>query len=227
MTRFFIGVDLGQSRDHTAIAIIERAEFAGPWDPVAFAYRKLAALRLRYLERTPLGTPYPEIVDRVRRVARSAPLEGRCCMAVDATGVGRPVVDLLRRAGLGCRLFPVLITAGDSENQGDDGYFRVPKRDLVIGLQVLLQQGDLQIAAGLEDGPALVDEMAEMQVKVTLAGKEQYGVWREGRHDDLVFAVSLACWAVKKLYPSSHAGPVGWCASANQAEWIKEFKRLF
>ena len=76
----------------------------------------------------------------------------------------------------------------------------MPKRDLIVGLQVLLQNGELQIAAGLEHGAALVKEMAEMRVKVTAEGNEQFGAWREGEHDDLVFAVALACWGVRKFW---------------------------
>jgi hypothetical protein len=33
-------------------------------------------------------------------------------------------------------------------------------------------------------------------VRTTAAGHEQFGVWREGQHDDLVFAVALACWGL-------------------------------
>ena len=51
---------------------------------------------------------------------------------MDATGVGTPVVDLLRRAGLTCLVAPVLITAGDLQHR-EQGYFMVPKRDLMVG----------------------------------------------------------------------------------------------
>ena len=108
--QYFIGLDLGQSRDFTAIAILERAELTGAWDAEEFAHRKMAALRLRYLERIPLGTTYPDVVERVRQVTRSAELRERCYLMVDATGVGRPVVDLLRMAGLGCPIMPAIIT---------------------------------------------------------------------------------------------------------------------
>jgi hypothetical protein len=80
------------------------------------------------------------------------------------------------------------------------------KRDLVIGLQVLLQGGGLQIAGKLPHGATLAAEMADMQVKVTTAGNAQYGAWREGTHDDLVLAVALACWGARKLHPN---GPYG------------------
>ena len=199
--QFFVGLDLGQSRDFTAIAVLERAELTGEWDAVAFGRKKTTALRLRYLERVSLGTPYPEVVERVKQVTRSADLAGRCQLIADATGVGRPVMDMLRRAELGSRrLWPVLITGGDTEKMAD-GYYRVPKRDLVVGLQVLLQRRELKIAAGLAFGKTLVREMMEMRVKITAAGNEQYGAWREGEHDDLVLAVALGCWGARKAGP--------------------------
>ena len=206
---YFVGVDLGQSHDFTAIAGLERAELTGEWDPVVYAWRKKIRLRLRYLERAPLGTPYPDVVERVVRVTRSPELAGRCHLIVDATGVGRPVVDLLRRAKTECNLVPAIITGGETERISQ-GYYHIPKRDLIIGLQVLLQGAGLQIAAGLEHGPRLVKEMAEMRVRVTSAGHEQYGAWREGVHDDLVFAVALACWGARKVYPNAPSGENGY-----------------
>ena len=121
----------------------------GEWDPVMYAWRKKIALRLRHLERVPLGTPYTEVVDRVVAVTRSGELAGRCHLIADATGVGRPVMDMLRRAELGfSRLWPVEITSGTLERYAD-GHYRVPKRDLIVGLQLLLQRRELQIAKGM------------------------------------------------------------------------------
>jgi hypothetical protein len=103
-------VDLGQLRDYTAIAVLELMEMSGGWDPVRGGYRKGLMLRLRHLERLPLGTPYPEVVQRIRDVVRSADLLGRCRLMVDATGVGTAVVDMLKRADLGCQMMPVMVT---------------------------------------------------------------------------------------------------------------------
>src|ERR1700677_3663189 len=197
-TNYFVGVDLVQSRDYTAIAVAERVESSGEWSAATFTHRKTVTLRLRFLERVELGTPYPEVVERVVKVTRSKELAGRCQLIVDGTGVGRPVVDLLRVARPGCRVMPAVITSGQRESLCD-GYYGIPKRDLIIGLQVLLQRGSLQIASGLKYGPALAAEMAAMEVKVSSVGREQFGAWREGTHDDLVFAVALACWGVKKV----------------------------
>lgn len=202
---YFVGLDLGQSQDFTALAVVERAEVAGAWDPVTFEYRTETAVRLRHMERIALGTSYPEVVARVGRVMRSAALaEGGRNLIVDATGVGQPVVDLLEREDLPCRIWPVTITGGASEGMSK-GTYRVPKRDLIIGLQVKLQAGELQIAAGLKEGAALVHELADMRVQMTSGGREKYGA-RSGEHDDLVLAVALACWGVSKSEGAGCAG---------------------
>jgi hypothetical protein len=205
MAGFFVGLDLGQSRDFTALAVVDWTETAGQWDAANWTHEKVIVQRLRHLERMPLGTPYPEVVERVTEVMESLAESGRCELIVDATGVGRPVVDMLRRESLDCEIRPVMVTGGQSESL-DDGYYKVPKRDLIIGLQVLLQTGVMKIADGLQYGPALMKEMADMRVKVTTSGNEQYGAWREGTHDDLVFAVALAGWGAEKWYPRDPNG---------------------
>jgi hypothetical protein len=217
MDYYFIGVDFGQSRNFTTIAVLERAETVGAWDPVMFAWKKVVSLRLRHVERIALGTLFPEVVERVVQVTQWPDLAGRCRLAVDGTGVGRPVVDLLRQARPACVLMPVNITSGLKQTEGG-GYYGVPKRDLILGLQVLLQRGVLRIAAGLEYGPDLVKEMLAMQVKITLSGHEQYAVWREGTHDDLVFAVALACWNAQNMYPNDPAGGEQWWTNRHEAD---------
>jgi hypothetical protein len=224
MDWYFVGVDFGQSRDFTAIAVVERAETTGAWDAAMFAWRKVVSLQLRYLERVARGTPYTEVVERVVQVTRWPELAGRCRLAVDGTGVGRPVVDLLRRERPGCVVMPVNITGGLMQTT-EGGYYGVPKRDLILGLQVLLQRGVLRIAAGLEYGADLVKEMAAMQVKISLSGHEQYAVWREGTHDDLVFAVALACWNAQNAYPNDPAGGEQWWTNQHQADAARIFRK--
>ena len=110
-----------------------------------------------YAQRVALRTPYPVVVERVREVVQSGDLRGRCGLAVDATGVGAPVVDQLRVARLGCHG-----DGGDDhergvgtcerrvgERGGRGARWSVPKRDLMTGLEVLLERGELKIARGL------------------------------------------------------------------------------
>jgi hypothetical protein len=118
--------------------------------------------RVRFLERIALGTPYPEVVERARRVVRARPLMGRCTLVMDATGVGAPVLDLLRRAQLGCGIEPVVLTGGATESRAD-GYWFVPKQDLVIGLRVMLEKRELGLPAKFGPSCVLVKELAEME----------------------------------------------------------------
>jgi hypothetical protein len=191
--RYFVGLDLGQASDYTAIAVLEqRSEAAAP----SMYERPRAAPPARYdcrhLERVKLGTPYPAVVERVRTLLHAPALRGKADLVVDATGVGKPVVDLLRQEKL--RPVPVTITGGDTANRDGAGW-RVPKRDLVGVLQVLLQTERLKFAAGLPDVPTLVQEMMAFRVKIDpQTAHDSYGSWREGSHDDLVLAVAVAAW---------------------------------
>src|SRR5215211_7638159 len=124
---FYVGCDLGQAQDYTAIVVVEDDE---------------DSLYVRHIERLPLGTYYPDQVERVKEIVTDARLvqevpevsgdfytgareagfravgstsvvpraAGRIepDLVVDATGVGRPVVDMMRREGLS--FYPVLIT---------------------------------------------------------------------------------------------------------------------
>lgn len=88
------------------------------------------------------------------------------------------------------------------------GTWRVPKRDLVMGLQVLLETGALRIAAGLNEGETFVKELTNIRVRVSGSGHDSYAAWREGTHDDLVLAAALACWRAK--WPRvGHVGRLG------------------
>src|SRR5262245_4457864 len=98
---FVIGVDLGQQHDYTAVAILESIELVhNDRDPVTYERRREHRTRLLHLHRVKLGTPYPDVVRAIKDIAASPTLAGRCTLVVDATGVGAPVVDLLKRANL-------------------------------------------------------------------------------------------------------------------------------
>ena len=107
------------------------------------------------------------------------------------TGVGAPVVDMFVNAGL--KPIGIYIHGGDRVTREGSTY-RVPKRDLVGCLQVLLQNQRLKIAPGpLSD--ILATEMLNFKVKIDPAtAHDSYSTWREADHDDLVLSVALACW---------------------------------
>ena len=108
---------------------------------------------------------------------QSPALRGRCELVVDATGVGGPVVDLLRAARLGCPVVAVTITGGDAAVQVGTAW-KVPKRDLILGLQVMFETGEVEIAGGIPETEKFVKELMGTQVKVSAAGHDSHGSWR-------------------------------------------------
>jgi hypothetical protein len=199
MNRFYLGLDLGQRRDFTAVAVVERVEpVLVRFDYVAWLRRPVpveAKFAVRHVERFPLGTSYVAIVDRVRRMVRRPELRGHCSLVVDATG-GGAVVDLLRTSDLDCELVPVQKT-GCGAARKEAGQWNVPKRDLIAVVQALLEQDRLSFALEMPAIRKLLDELMAMRTRVTPEGNSQYGAWREGSHDDLALAVALACWRAK------------------------------
>ena len=189
-------MDLGQKQDYTAIAIIETADQYTGLDWRSYEHQHLNHVSIRHLERVRLGTSYLAVVERLRQIVNSRELAGRCTLVMDATGLGGPVLDLLRAAGLGCEIVPVTITGGDRETYSG-GMWRVPKRDLINRLQLLFERKELQIASRLREAETFARELMNMRIKVSVAGHDSYAAARESNHDDLVLAVSLACWRAK------------------------------
>lgn len=178
--RYVVGVDLGQTADYTAITILEEGE---RWH-----------YDVRYLERL-RNTPYPSIVRRLENLVGRLP--ERPSMAVDATGVGRPVIDMIRDAHINAGIYPITLTGGDAVTS-DGMERRVPKRDVASAIAVLLQTGRLRIARGLRESETLLRELLNFRVKISLSGHDTYEAWREQEHDDLVLAVGLAAWLAEK-----------------------------
>ncbi len=125
----------------------------------------------------------------------------RPVLAVDATGVGAPVIDLFKRERMNARLEPIQITGG-SEATKENGTNRVPKRDLVSTVQVYLQNQRLKIAEQLPEAETLIRELQNFQMRITDSANDTYGSWRTGSHDDLVLAAALALWSATGTAPA-------------------------
>lgn len=185
----FVGLDLGKRQDYSAVAVVERFENARAWLSPDFQ-----KMQVRHLERLPLGTPYTRVVSRVAEIMRhpdlAQPGSGGSRLVVDATGVGAPVVEMLRALRPACRVTAVTITGGENAH-GSGEEWHVPKKDLMVGLQVLLEDGQLKIHRKLAEAATLVRELMAIQMGSMSGG--------HGEHDDLALAVALACWRARRL----------------------------
>lgn len=208
MAKFFIGLDLGQANDYTALSVLEK--LAGAGGP---------HYQCRHLERV-RNVPYPDVVKTVGNMMRSPALAGGAALVVDQTGVGAPVVDLFKLA----RLNPVsvLIHGGDSET-GEGNSWRVPKRHLVGTMQVLFQSGRLKISSKLPLAATLQAELQNFKVKIDpKTAHDSYSAWREQDHDDLVLSVALAAWFAEAHAPK----PVPRLVLPRAGETIKSSWRI-
>jgi len=197
---YYAGLDLGQSADYTALAVVQRAP---TYDQQTGKHG--VELHLRHLERFALKTPYTDIADFVRALLTGSPFtdnirdgfrirKARTELIVDKTGVGVAVTDLLKERRLG--FIAVTITGlGQKVNRHGTREYSVPKQDLVSALEVPFHKGTLKVAKGLEGWPKLREELLNFRRKQNARTAHiSYEHWRESDHDDLVLAAALACW---------------------------------
>ncbi len=196
---FYVGLDLGQSADYTALAIVHSGK------EVDEEGKAKTFLHLRHLERYPLRTPYTDVADGVAALMGSETLnrdeydssrghiaKPRVELLVDKTGVGVAVTDLLKARGL--KFTAVTIHGGEKVTHSGSAY-NVPKLDLVAALEVPFHTQTLKVAEGLELWGALREELQNFRRKVNAkTAHASFEHWRETDHDDLVLAAALACW---------------------------------
>jgi hypothetical protein len=228
---WIIGLDIGQVYDPAALTIVEREQVRTAWD-------MQPRYQARHLERFPLGTGYTEmcahavkygapcggcggaskggLVEQVEAYLKRLPVpvgwewQGGTNppyrLLIDATGVGRPIVETFRHRGLAA--IAVVLHAGDRVTQHAWNDYTVPKRVLIGALQVALQTGRFRVAKALPDAAVLVKEALNFQYKLTPAGHDMYGAWREGQHDDLLLSAALTVWygEATKPHPAGRAG---------------------
>jgi hypothetical protein len=198
---YFTGLDLGRPHEFTAVAVLERAQSAGAYEPGSLRYA------VRHLERFPPGTSYPEVFARLAEVFAAPPLTGST-VAADQTAVGKPVLDALRRSPVRATVRGVTITAGHASRLDDRGGWLVPKKELVGVLQILLQSGRLKVAEALPEAETLLKEMESFRAEIAPVPSDDLASWRERDHDDLVLAMALAAWSGERHGPVSTGAPV-------------------
>ena len=147
-----------------------------------------AIFQVGYLERVPLGTSYPAIAQHVRRLYSGLPSTTE--VVLDATGLGGPVFEIF--VGIGISPIGVMITAGTAQTE-DGKFLHVPKMLLISRLQALLHEGRLKIQNSLPEAAVLMGELLDYRIQYTAAGHMTFNA-REGRHDDLVLALAIACY---------------------------------
>ncbi len=103
---------------------------------------------------------------------------------VDSTGVGEPIFESLRRAGVLCEAYP---------------FTQKSKAALIDNLSLMFEQR-LITHPRPDLCPELTDELESFEFSVTDQGNVRTGA-PSGYHDDCVIALSLAAWQVRPTRP--------------------------
>lgn len=174
-----VGVDIGQAHDPTALCVAERDG---------------ARLVVRHLARLPLGTDYPAVGRHIDGlIASLRERTGRLpTTVIDATGVGKPVVDGLW--SIGRPVVAVYLTAGGKRicrRRGPRPIYSLGKARMVCRLQAVIQEGRIRLPRTAE-ARALATELLGYEIRVDEDGHARFGAFRSGTHDDLATALGLA-----------------------------------
>lgn len=201
MAEFIVGLDLGQSIDYSALAVVEKIttnilKYRGTEQEVT--------CHLRHLARFALGVPYPRIVATTINILSSPEFGGSPTLVIDATGIGAAVFDMFNLERQVRReekkptynLDGVKITGGEGKGRTDGDYYIVPKAELLKPFYTDYGTERFVIAEDLRDREEFIRQIQAFEYEISDSGRASFGA-KPGVHDDYVIAVALAVWRAK------------------------------
>jgi hypothetical protein len=202
----FLGLDVGQARDPSAWALVERRTYADRLvslnEPVkVVAHSEIHATAY---SRFPLRTPYTNVVRKIAAIAQTPDFYGDLVIIVDCTRE-RAVYDIMRENGdlHGTTIIPMIITGGAHISSDAHGWYNVPEAELLSALTVSLEGSKLILyrdggqAPG--DSEELERQLANIRKRVS-PRRSRVGMSVDGSdvdNDDMAFALSFAVWYAK------------------------------
>jgi phage FluMu gp28-like protein len=155
---YVAGVDLAKYEDFTVVSVLE----------VNGSVRDGSARQV-YVDRFN-RMDWPLVVGRVKAACDRYD----AAALVDSTGVGDPIFEQLRKAGVRAR--PYLFT-------------NASKEDLINNLSLMFERGRIRLL----DDPTQTAELTAFQYELTPSRNVRMGA-PQGMHDDTVIALALAAW---------------------------------
>jgi hypothetical protein len=201
--RFWFGVDLGKSKNYTAMAAIERRwRMATPEEFQASAglgYHGEWEYRVFYLGRVALGTSYVDIAEWVKDEVELKYAAGmpEPTLVIDGTGVGSAVVDYLRMRNVKAHIVNTVITGGQGPGHRTEAKaVYVPRSEIMNSLRMAVERRRLKVDLS---GPTTAVKCDRAQMLQVLQ-RELKGIQMAGKdgcpegNDDLAFSLALAVW---------------------------------
>jgi hypothetical protein len=207
---FALALELGKTSEGSAVALVELVERLGSPGPAVVPPEK-ARYEVRGLRRFTPGTEYGQITDSLRELLDSGPVaeelqqkhvrlpdggvrpaRTQLCWILDQTAVGKPIVDMVLEKFGGPYAYRVILAGNHTENEVE-GLHYIPKHLLISEIEVLLEERRLKIGDQHPLAPDLMKELVNYKERRSAPIASANDPWREQAHDDLVFAVGLAC----------------------------------
>jgi hypothetical protein len=180
MSKFIAGLSRGLANDYTTLAVV--ATFG--------EYEINKRYNLRLLERFK-GISSEKLVEQVMAFINKKPLKENTSIAVDVAGFGKTLVDTFAKTKL--QYVMVSVTEADAVISEEVNH-RVSKKELISNLQFLFISERLRVKQDLPLSNIFIKELLGYRLKNTSQDHENQRVSKERNHDDLVFALALACW---------------------------------
>lgn len=197
-TNFVVGVDFGLPHEPPSLAVLERRHYTPP-PPIGLNVLNapdptVPEYICRHLDSLPPDASNGTVAQQVQRMLQASDALRGAHVIVNEGPVGPAVVDLLRRT-VATRVWRTAVTNGAKADRSSMP-FNVPRRDLLMLLQTLLNEGRCTFARN-RYADALVEQMKTVTIKPPTTNDEL--AWREQQHDGLVFAVAMACWLFENV----------------------------
>lgn len=204
--RYYIGVDVAQSVDYMAMAVVEK------WIEKFLNGRnieKKITCCLTHLARFKHGVPYQQMVQTTIDIISRPEIDSKPTLVVDATGIGSVVYEMFEdenkaRANEGKPTFALkgVKIHGGEKCSYSEGFYRVPQVELVKPFYADYGTERFVIAEDLPDKAEFIKQVQNFRGKQSSSGHMSVGAI--AGHDDLVFAVGFATWLIKHKSPDYH-----------------------
>lgn len=192
--RFWIGADLGQANDFSAICVIKdeclptiinkRVELGPQKRTIIFADRFR-------------GVSYVDVVDHMIRLKNAKPFGGKSLLVIDGTSIGRVVSDMLQDQNVPHTA--VQMTAGQ-EWRRKGRYVNASKTLMIENTSVLFAAGELKFAHDLPLRGEIEQDLASFSLATTAAGNQVIKQSRNASgHGDLGISLIVAAFASQYL----------------------------
>lgn len=196
--RYWIGADLGQSNDYSAVCVIKDQQL-----PIHDGTRVVLGARNRtvvYADKF-RGVSYVDVVDHLIRLRNAAPFGGKSELVIDGTSIGRVVSDMLFDQSVPHMAIQM---TGGQEWRRSGRYVNASKTLMIENLAVLFAAGELTFAHDLPLRSEIEEDLASFTTQTTAAGNQIITQSRNASgHGDLGIGLIVAAFGSQYLAPQN------------------------